>query len=197
MADARVIPDWRAAHERYRRAIRLLVERGYLLRVHKGGRRARDPHRYRFVKGGPMTTPRLVASTQAPAIDEDMRRVADAIRSGMSIRETAAALSLDKSKVLRLKKRAQSETPQGQAPREHPNRLTMRHPEVSHRRCLTPQGTMYVYTPPLPPAPPAAIGVSLSGCFLSLPVGDGLYRRCDAPLSPDGVYCHAHSVIHS
>jgi len=207
MAAARVIPAWNASHHRYRRAIRLMVDCGFLLRVHTGGRRRGDPHRYRFVKGGPMRTPRLIASTPSPAINEDLRRVADAIRSGMSIRETAAALGLDKSKVLRLKKRALSETPQGQARRETP--LPSHHetprsvsPEVSHFA-----GDNVRVHPARAAAAPVQVirdetakeeteGVSPSvGCFLSFPRPDGSHHRCNAPLSPDGIYCRQHSIL--
>ena len=39
-------------------------------------------------------------------------------------------------------------------------------------------------------------GVSLStGCFLSFPMPDGSHRRCNQPLSPDGVYCRRHSFL--
>jgi putative DNA primase/helicase len=47
--------------------------------------------------------------TRTEITDAELRRVADAIRDGMSIRETAAELGIHRSKVERLKKRADAE----------------------------------------------------------------------------------------
>jgi len=97
MAKARVIPEWGASYERYTHALAVLVETGFLLIVHRGGRYVGDTRKFTF----PTTAPRFVVSR-----DVDLMRVVDALKGGLSIRKAADVLSMSKSRVSRLKRRA-------------------------------------------------------------------------------------------
>ena len=110
MARAGIAPGW--AHERYRYALAALVAVGELDIVHKGGRSAGDPRLYAFRKVGPLRAAsqpvKGVASTGAETDDDDddLLRVVDLLKAGLSIRKAGETLGMDKSKVLRLKHRA-------------------------------------------------------------------------------------------
>jgi hypothetical protein len=95
------------ARRHYIRALAVLVQLGFPRIVHKGGRRPGDARLFRFHKGGPSMQPRLVISTPSSTIDIDLMRVVEALQSGLSIRKASKALGMDKSKILRLKRRAE------------------------------------------------------------------------------------------
>jgi hypothetical protein len=52
MARDGVIPSWGQSHDRYRRALKALVETGILIFVHRGGRGPHDPHVFKFADNG-------------------------------------------------------------------------------------------------------------------------------------------------
>jgi hypothetical protein len=91
----------------YIRALAVLVQLSFLRIVHKGGRRPGDARLFRFHKGGPSMQPRLVISTPSSTIDIDLMRVVEALKSRLSIRKASKALGMDKSKIVRLKRRAE------------------------------------------------------------------------------------------
>jgi len=131
MARDRVIDAWGNSPRRYRRALATLVELGLLHIMHRGGRHRGDARKFSF--GEPPMTPRLIVSN-APR-DADLFRVVDALGSGLSIRKAGETLGLDKSKVLRLKHRAEASGLLGSAVSDPPD-------EVSH--CLTDEVSHFV-----------------------------------------------------
>ncbi len=192
MAKARVIPGW--GRQRYRRALTVLVELGFLIIVHRGGRCVGDARKFAFHQGGPAMTPRLAVSNIAY---DDLTRVVGALKSGLSIRKAGQTLGMDKSKVLRLKHRAEASGLFGPAVSAQPA-------AVSH--CPT-EGVSHfagpnVRTPPaLPPLPPdpkvigrgeAFAAEEETGCLLNFSDGKSGYRPCGRPVGADGVFCEAH-----
>ncbi len=143
LAKHRVIPEWGANRRRYSRTLAALVEFGFLDIVHKGGRRPGDARKFRFHKGGLPMRPRLVVSNPSPAADADLMRVVDALKT-LSIRKAGEALGMDRSKILRLKRRAEALDLIGVSHAETATPETapkVSHPEVSHpgeaSHCLT------------------------------------------------------------
>jgi len=191
MANAQVIPGW--GPQRYRRALTVLVEFGFLIIVHRGGRYVGDARKFAFRKGGPVMTPKLVVSNIA---DDDLMRVVDALTTGLSIRKAGEALAMDKSKVLRLKRRAEASGLFGPT-------VSAQQAAVSH--CLEKVSHFAgpnVRTPPrLPPVPSvpkiidrgeAFAAEEETGCLLNFFDGRGGYRPCGRPVGADGVFCEAH-----
>jgi len=139
-------------------------------------------------------TPRLAVSNIAY---DDLTRVVGALKSGLSIRKAGQTLGMDKSKVLRLKHRAEASGLFGPAVSAQPA-------AVSH--CPT-EGVSHfagpnVRTPPrLPPVPSvpkiidrgeAFAAEEETGCLLNFFDGRGGYRPCGRPVGADGVFCEAH-----
>jgi hypothetical protein len=206
MAKAGTIPEWGTSRRHYIRALAVLVQLGFLRIVHKGGRRPGDARLFRFHKGGPSMQPRLVISTPSSTIDIDLMRVVEALKSGLSIRKASKALRMDKSKILRLKRRAevlkligvsQVETPcpeishSGLGRREEVSQQAA-DPGVSVRRAVS------TNTPPAAAPPPSLDGVAMrqpgNGCLLNLPDRQGGYHLCGRPVGPDGIFCCDHGV---
>lgn len=139
--------------------------------------------------------PRLVVSNNSSTtVDADLIRVVDALKSGLSIRKTGEALGMDKSKVLRLKHRAEASGLLGEADQavSHPPEAVSHPPDqVSHFTPPLPsEGVSHSTgpnerkkrTPPPPPPPPAGVeGKSETGgigCLLNVPDGKGSHRPC-------------------
>ncbi len=209
MAAARVIRSWGASHQRYSRALAALVEFDFLDIVHMGGRRPGDARLFRFHHGGLSMRPRLVVSNNSSTtVDADLIRVVDALKSGLSIRKTGEALGMDKSKVLRLKHRAEASGLLGEADQavSHPPEAVSHPPDqVSHFTPPLPsEGVSHSTgpnerkkrTPPPPPPPPAGVeGKSETGgigCLLNVPDGKGSHRPCGRPVGADRIFCAEH-----
>jgi Bifunctional DNA primase/polymerase, N-terminal/Primase C terminal 1 (PriCT-1) len=221
MAEARTIREWGASDRRYRRALAVLLQLGLLIIVHPGGRRKGDANLYRFGNGDRPMSLQLVKSNAVPPPDADLMRVVDALKSGLSIRKAGKTLSLDKSKILRLKIRA---TSMGLLQASHaealPNEVSRQSgvPGVSPADAVSkkedtppallpprgregPKGKMFEAARPyetqvFQAKTHAAVSIPLaeSGCLVRLPDGSGGYTQCYQPVCASSIFfCREHA----
>ncbi len=193
-----VIPAWGASYRRYERALAMLVELGFLVIVHKGGRWRGDARKFAF----PAMPPRLVVFEKPD--DVDLMRAVDALKTGLSIRKASELLGMDRSKALRLKRRAEASgllksavvSTAGVSHQSEPTKKVSKEDSHPTRRPAAPsslgsEGFLGVQNsdapPPLQPKPVGA------GCLLNLPDGKGGHRLCDEPVGADGIFCLEHA----